>query len=233
MNEIVEFLKIAGLFTGGLLFRTLLLVLVIAAYSIPFFAAWGLYSIYRRAQGHSFGLEKVDGLLIAGDRHYSSSHTWIAPRLFGSVRIGLDDIAQRIVPGATTISLPYVGTALRKGDNVAVIACGDRQASIVTPIEGTVIAVNHGVGRNPHLLNEAPYGKGWLYALRPADDTWQKLPTGSAAREWVRAEERRLSHFIEQELGMAAADGGDLIVPGPTALPKERWNVLVREFLKS
>lgn len=233
MNEILEFLKIAALFTGGLLFRMLLLVVVIAAYSIPIFAAWGLYCLYRRAQGHSFELEKVDGLLIAGDRYYAPGHSWIAPRLFGGVRLGLDDIGQRIVPEATAVSFPFVGTWVKKGDPLALVACGDREAAIVSPFDGTVTAVNHAVERKPRLLNEAPYGRGWLFAFHPRDSSWEKLPTGAAARHWFRAEERRLSRFMEQELGMAAADGGDLVVPGPTVLPKERWDVLVREFLRS
>ncbi len=233
MNEILEFLKIAGLFAGGMLFRTLLLVLVIAAYSIPIFAAWGLYCLYRRAQGHSFGLEKVDGLLIAGDRHYAPGHSWIAPRLFGGVKLGLDDIGQRIVPEATAISFPFVGTWVKKGEPLALVACGDREATIVSPFDGTVTAVNHAVGRNPRLLNEAPYGKGWLFAFHPKDSAWEKLPTGAAARHWFRDEERRLSHFMELNLGMAAADGGELLLPAPKALSREKWQSLTREFLRS
>jgi hypothetical protein len=38
---------------------------------------------------------------------------------------------------------------------------------------------------------------------------------------------------MEQSLGMAAADGGELLAPGPTALPREKWDSLVREFLKA
>ncbi len=231
MNEIGEFLRIPGLFAGGLLLRLLLVVLVVALYAIPVFLAWGVYRLYEQALGRRAGLEPVDGLLLAGERHYAPGHTWLEPRRLRQVRVGLDDIGQRILPGAIAISLPRIGTKLTKGHSAAVIASGHREASIPSPIDGTVTSVNRAVGRRPGLLNRAPYGRGWLFSVMTTDPTWAKLPTGGTARDWFRTEERRLAHFMEAELGMAAADGGEVVIPGPAALPREKWDRLVKEFL--
>ncbi len=50
-------------------------------------------------------------------------------------------------------------------------------------------------------------------------------------RAIARAERRRLSSFVEEELGLAAADGGELVAPGPALLGEEGWRKLVASFL--
>lgn len=232
MNEIVEFLRLTGLFAGGLLIRALLLVLVVALYAIPIALAWGIYRLYRQAVERPAGLEPVDGLLLAGERHYTPGHAWLEPRPFRRVRIGLDDIGQRILPGATVLALPRVGTEVTKGQPVAVVASGNREASIPSPVNGTVTAVNRAIRKQPGLLNRAPYTRGWLFTVKTKDSSWAGLPTGGAARDWFRFEEHRLAHFLDAELGTAAADGGEFLIPGPSALPKDKWENLVQEFLR-
>jgi glycine cleavage system H lipoate-binding protein len=234
MNEIVEFLKIAGLFAGGMLFRFLLLVLVVALYAVPIFLAWGVYRLYKQAVGRAVGMEPVDGLLLAVERHYAPGHTWLEPRLLGRLRVGLDDIGQRIVPGANVVSLPRVGASVRKGEPVVVVSTGDRKTTIPSPVDGTVTSVNRTFRKSPSpgLLNRSPYTLGWLFTVKPSDGSWASLPTGGAARDWFRFEEHRFAHFLEAELGMAAADGGEMLIPGPTALPRAKWEAMAREFLQ-
>ncbi|HEX7581105.1 MAG TPA: glycine cleavage system protein H [Thermoanaerobaculia bacterium] len=233
MNEIVEFLKVAGLFAGGMFVRLLLLVLVVALYSIPIFLAWGVYRLYQKATGRAVGLEPVDGLLLASGRHYTPGHAWLEPRLFQRLRVGLDDIGQRILPGANVVSLPHVGATVIKGEPAVLVSSGDRETSIPSPVDGTVTSINPAFRKSPSpgLLNRAPYTRGWLFTVKPNDATWAHLPTGGAARDWFRLEEHRFAHFLEAELGMAAADGGEMLIPGPTALPRAKWEAMVTEFL--
>jgi hypothetical protein len=115
---------------------------------------------------------------------------------------------------------------------VAVIASGDRETSIPSPLSGTITAVNRAIRKQPGLLNRAPYTRGWLITVRTRDSSWAALPMGGAARDWFRFEEHRLGHFLDAELGTAAADGGEFLLPGPFALQKEKWEVLVQEFLR-
>jgi glycine cleavage system H protein len=53
------------------------------------------------------------------------------------------------------------------------------------------------------------------------------------ARAWFHADETRLAHFLEGELGLAAADGGELVLPPPALLSEDQWHRAVSSFLES
>jgi glycine cleavage system H lipoate-binding protein len=164
------------------------------------------------------------------DTHLAPGHTWVAPRRRGAVTVGLDEVAERILPSATAVELPARGMEVHKGDPIAVIRAGRRAIRVSAPVDGTVVAVNHGVRRNPGHVKADPYGRGWLFALAPRDDGWRELPSGPAADLWVSAERRRLARFVEDELGLAAADGGELLAPAPALLGEDGWRRLVAAF---
>lgn len=159
------------------------------------------------------------------------NHTWIEPRRGGTLRVGVDEIAQGILPSATAVELPRPGMVVHRGDPIAVIRAGRRLVRVGAPVDGTVTAVNGRVRRNPALVKDAPYRDGWLFALAPADQGWTQLPTGLAADTFLLSERRRLARFIEEELGMAAADGGLLVGPAPALLGEEGWKKVVGAFL--
>ena len=87
--------------------------------------------------------------------------------------------------------------------------------------------------RDPSLLERSPYHRGWLVAIRPLGDAWRSLISGNEAREWLASEEHRLGHLLECELGMAAADGGDLVIPPGESLSNEAWERVVDGILGS
>ena len=233
VNAIVEFLQSAGVFLLGLLVRFLGLVLVVAAYAIPILVIYGLYLAFKWMRERQLGFREIGGLTLVEARHYAPGHTWLARRLGGQLRVGLDDLAQHLLPGTTFVKLPCPGSRVEAGSPVATIACGDRIARIPAPVTGTVTAINAAVVKDPDLVHSSPYGRGWLFAVKPAGQTYRTLPTGAGARIWFRQEEGRLSRFIEGELGLAAADGGELVFPAPALLPPEKWQALIGSFLRA
>jgi glycine cleavage system H lipoate-binding protein len=159
-------------------------------------------------------------------------HTWLAPRgRSGTLAVGVDEVAEKILPSATALELPAPGMEVHKGDPIAVIRAGRRAIRIGAPVDGTVVGVNRRVRRNPGLVKEDPYGRGWLFLLAPRDDGWTRLPAGATAEEWVASERRRLARVVEEELGLAAADGGELVAPAPALLGEEAWKRIVASFL--
>jgi len=87
--------------------------------------------------------------------------------------------------------------------------------------------------RDPSLVKRDGYGRGWLVALAPRDESWMSLPGGSDAERWIGDEARRFARAVEARLGMAAADGGELVAPAPWLLGEEGWRNLAAEFLGS
>jgi glycine cleavage system H lipoate-binding protein len=145
--------------------------------------------------------------------------------------VGVDEIAQRLLPSATALELPAPGMEVQRGDPIAVIRAGRRAIRIGAPVGGRVVAVNRRARRNPAIVKEDPYGAGWLFRLAPRDDGWRSFPGGAGAEAWLAAERRRLALLLEDQLGMAAADGGELVEPGPALLGEEGWKRVVQSFL--
>lgn len=228
----LEFLQLAGIFLAGLIVRALAFMLVLVVCALPILAAWALWRAWQKLRDRQIGLVDVDGLEFAGAHHYAPGHTWLGRRARGTVRVGLDEIAGRLLHGPTAVSLPRPGTVLAAGLPAATVSCGCRVAAIPAPVSGTVVAINSAVVKDPSLLEESRYRDGWLLAIRPATASFLTLPAGDAARKWFRDETARFSHALETELGFLAADGGELVVEAPALLSEEKWQRLVSQFLK-
>ncbi|HSB62918.1 MAG TPA: glycine cleavage system protein H [Thermoanaerobaculia bacterium] len=236
MEALLTILEGAVIFAAGLLIRLLLLIAFVAIALAPILAAWGLYRVVQRAirkvRARRLGLVEVDGLVLAERRRYTPGHAWL-DEAGDRLRVGLDGLAGHLLHGVTAIQLPQPGSMLAAGRAAVTIACGARTAVIPSPVTGTVMAVNSAVLRRPSLVESSPYGRGWLFSVRPASDTYRGFPTGAKARAWFHADETRLAHFLEGELGLAAADGGELVLPPPALLSEDQWHRAVSSFLAS
>ena len=231
MNALIDILQNAGIFLGGLAIRLAFFLAVLAAVVMPvlaaFYAVQGLMALRRKSEG----MEVIGGVKLLPRRRYAPGHLWLGRRLLGGLRVGLDDLAQRLFPNLSAVELPKPGRLLQKGEPAICLRSEGREAWIPSPIKGFVVAVNHAVERMPGLLNSSPYGGGWLYEMRPATTAHRDFPTGSSARAWFRTEEDRLRNTLERELGLAAADGGQLMEHPANLLSKDRWEDVVTSFL--
>lgn len=222
MTMLVEVLEAIGSLLAGLVGRAGLFLLAGLALAIP---ALGL-ALARRAVRGRRRAGAPRGVRVA------PNHTWVAPRR-GALAVGVDEIAERILPSATAIELPARGMRVNRGDPIAVVRAGRRAIRIGAPVDGTIVGVNRRVRREPGLVKEDPYGRGWLFLLAPCDEGWRELPGGPAATAWLAGERRRLARFLEEELGIAAADGGELVAPAPALLGEEGWRRVVASFLSA
>jgi glycine cleavage system H protein len=232
MPPVLETLQSVGIFLVFLLGRFLLLLLVLALLTVVFLA--GL-SLVRAATGlwrRAVGFARVDGLVWRRGFAYAPGHTWLDRRKAGAVRIGLDDLAGRLLARTTAIRLPRRGETVRRGEAVVHVLCGTHRTSIPSPLTGTVVAVNDRLSRDPGLLNRDPYARGWLFAVEAAGAVQPGIVDGEKARAWFSAETHRLTHFFERELGLAAADGGELVAPVPALLSETQWHAVTQAFLK-
>jgi glycine cleavage system H protein len=233
MNGIIEFLQAAGVFMLFLAARFALLLVVLAALAVVFLAGLAVVRLGVRIRRSHLGISRVEGLLWRTGLYYAPGHSWLQWKGDKTVRVGLDDLAQHVFSRITEVVLPEPGQLLRAGQPGVVVRAGRRRALIPSPVEGRVVAINQRVLRNPSLLHNDPYAGGWLYAVEPGEPTYTRFPYGEPARAWFRAESLRFSGFLEKELGMAAADGGELVAPGPTLLNDAQWQEMTQRFLQS
>jgi glycine cleavage system H protein len=222
MTTALSILEVLGSFAAGLAGRFGVFLVAALALSAPAFAFAFLRLALERRRGRG------ELPVIA---RITRNHTWLAGRPRGELRVGVDEIAQRILPSATAVELPAKGMVVHRGDPIAVIRAGRRAVRIGAPVDGTIARVNRRVRHNPALVKESPYGGGWLFDIRPADTHWRALPAGVGAEAFLVSERRRLARFVEEELGLAAADGGHLLAPAPALLGEEGWKKVVSAFL--
>ena len=108
--------------------------------------------------------------LYPQDLKYTSEHEWVRTpgEHDGSVRIGITHFAQDALGDIVYVSLPEVGASVTAGD-----ACGELESTksvsdVYAPVSGEVVAVNSGLDATPELVNDDPYGGGWLFEVVPA-----------------------------------------------------------------
>ena len=99
---------------------------------------------------------------------YSSDHEWLS-RDGSRVRIGITDYAQDSLGDVVFVQLPALGETFNAGDTIGEVESTKSVSDIYAPVSGSVIAVNDALVDSPQLLNEEPYGDGWICELELAD----------------------------------------------------------------
>jgi len=231
MDTFLSVLESTAVLLAGLTVRIGLLLIVLAALSVPVFLLLtgmkGVAAIRRRLDG----VMRVGRLFWSDQVYYSPGHTWLRPVSRQRVVVGIDDLAQRLFAAPFGMKLPQPGTQVRAGEPIAEVRTAGRRAAIVSPVSGVITRVNEAVREDASLVHRDPYSRGWLFSVRPSDTAFQQLPSGRTAKAWLSGEERRLSAFYETQLGVAAADGGDYVERPPALLTDDQWQALTREFL--
>ena len=99
---------------------------------------------------------------------YLKSHEW-AKRDGDVVVVGISDHAQDELGDVVYVELPEVGAECQAGDEIAVVESVKAASDIYAPVTGTVVEVNVKLEDSPELVNEAPYGDGWLFKIKASD----------------------------------------------------------------
>lgn len=100
---------------------------------------------------------------------YAKSHEWIRSEGDGVVTIGITDHAQELLGDMVFIELPEVDTEFDTEDECAVVESVKAASDVYTPLAGTITEVNAAVVDAPELANQDPYGDGWLFKMKIAD----------------------------------------------------------------
>lgn len=101
--------------------------------------------------------------------YYAATHEWL--RLEDDeATVGITDFAQDELGDIIFVELPAVGDEFGQGDEFGIIESMKADASLYAPVGGTVEAVHEDVTDHPGLVNDDPYGEGWLIRLKVIDD---------------------------------------------------------------
>ena len=121
---------------------------------------------------------------------YSNDFTWI--KIEGEkVRMGITDYAQKQLREIVYAEIPEVGTELNQDDPYGTLESVKAVSDLIAAISGTIEEVNDEIQSNPELLNEDPFGKGWLVVLKPSnlDAELVNLMDFNKAVDWHKKQE--------------------------------------------
>lgn len=106
---------------------------------------------------------------IPGDLLYTETHEWVR-REDHQITIGLTDYAQAQLRDIVYVDLPEVGSRFNSGDPIGSVESVKTVSDIFSPVSGTVIEINLTLKDQPQLINQDPYGKGWVVKMEISED---------------------------------------------------------------
>ena len=119
------------------------------------------------------------------DLRYTEQHEWIRQEEHG-LRIGITDFAQDALGDVVYVDVPEVGTEVRRGEPFGEVESTKSVSDVYAPVSGTVTDRNPMLGDSPELVNQSPYGDGWMILVEPAGgESVDGLLDAAAYREFA------------------------------------------------
>ena len=109
--------------------------------------------------------------MIPAELRYTAEHEWVRQpgEHEGAVRVGITDYAQEALGDIVYVQLPEVGTVVSAGDAVGELESTKSVSDVYSPVSGEVVARNDALDATPELVNNDPYGDGWLFEVAVAE----------------------------------------------------------------
>ena len=126
---------------------------------------------------------------VPADLKYTKTHEWLKVTDDGSCVMGITDHAQNLLGDMVYVEQRSKGQTIQAGKECAVVESVKAASEVYMPVSGEITAVNEALGDGPEVVNQDPYGQGWILCIKP----------GSPADLKELMDAQAYSHFIESE----------------------------------
>lgn len=106
---------------------------------------------------------------IPPDLHYTPEHEWVRNE-DGRVRVGITDYAQEQLGDVVYVDLPAVGAEVTRGQVFGEVESTKSVSDLFAPVSGVIRERNEALEERPEVINEDPYGDGWMVVIETGDD---------------------------------------------------------------
>jgi CheY-like chemotaxis protein/glycine cleavage system H lipoate-binding protein len=146
---------------------------------------------------------------IPGGVFISEGHCWAAMFEDGSVRIGIDDFARKLLGTVDGLEFPNLGMMISRGQPLFTVTQGTRRISFLSPVSGKVLENNTGLGKHLDALENTAYGENWVCVIDAdkLDAEIKELKIGNAAVAFYQEELDRFK-TMTQPMSRRTPDGG-------------------------
>ena len=127
------------------------------------------------------------------DRFYNSNHLWSKQDETRQITVGMDELGLDSLGELAYLTLPSQGTLVEMGKAMGSMEAAKMTGELIAPVSGIVIEKNDRVLQNPLLVNEEPYGNGWLLKIEPTnwEEESETMVSGDKLPGWVEQEIER------------------------------------------
>jgi glycine cleavage system H protein len=218
-----------------------LVIIAFLALLVPFWIILNKQVPVTRQIHKVLGILSANILRIPQGLFYSRNHTWMYMEKSGAATVGLDDLLLHITGEVNFSNLRNPGELISKGDLLTEIDQNGKLLRIFSPVSGKITETNPLLNDNPGMLNGDPYGKGWIYKIKPSD--WiaeaRSCYFAEEATNWSEKELVRFKDFLAVTMKshspgthmVIMQDGGELCDHLLSSLPDESWKDFQKEFL--
>lgn len=177
-------------------------------------------------------LNRIAGFFAPDNVRYHAGHAWLQRERRNIARTGADEFAAALAGNISKIELPKPGQWVRQGQKVWTLYRNGEATEMVSPIEGEVLEVNQEVLKNPALLRDDPYGRGWLMIVHVPDEetTTRNLIPTNLVRSWLSDSIERLYALQPATAYATSADGGEPARDLLEGLENVAWTEVTRQF---
>lgn len=107
---------------------------------------------------------------IPSECRYSKTHEWALVESDNNISVGITEHAQHLLGDMVFVELPEVGVDVKAGDEIGVVESVKAASDFYAPVSGTIVEINENLEEAPGMVNNDPYGDGWLVKIAPSDE---------------------------------------------------------------
>lgn len=175
---------------------------------------------------------------LPGGFFLQSTFTWTRTRKNGEYFVGIHPLLLSLVGPDTSLEYVAEESTVEKGDRLLRLQLGDRELQLFSPMAGRIVEVNDDFVPQTGWAGATSRGGSWLYRIQPRHAE-KEIPfwlLGSEASQWAHQEYREVRDFLfeatsHEEVGLSAADGGELPNGVLGELDAETWKAFQRRFI--
>ena len=189
------------------------------------------YSVY--AVVSPVDVSSIKGFKVPQGYYFHRGHTWVKIEEALSIRIGIDDFALRMLGPLDRVIAPLLGKSVKQGRGDVEVFRGPHHAKVLSPVSGTITAVNSKLSHHGDLANRDPYSEGWVMIVHPENlrKDLKNLIIQAESRDFMDDQVELLYKEIEEVAGPLATDGGFLGNDIYGNMPQLGWDRLRINFL--
>ena len=219
-----------------------LVVIAFLILLVPFWLALNKQPKIVTQLRNALGSISFRRLKIPQGLYYGKNHTWLFMEKSGDARVGIDDLLIHLAGEIKCIIKASPGDEIKKGELLTELIQEGKKLRILSPVTGTITEINSSVEESPQILNDDPYGRGWIYKIKPVN--WiseiNDCYFASAASSWSQQELEKIKNFLAgsnqkkspEFSSVILQDGGELSDHALSGFSATVWNEFGEEFLE-